>query len=1500
MFIPLEFIKELRKSSCRNFKDLRRLMSIWFDDNPEYFSKKKNIPKKTKTKGKEDRTDTNKTPEQLEARKKVREGYNSVPEKLRKMREDSNQCFRCGAEGHYSRHCPSEEPVLGRMMVNDWENPEHGERNPKAEDLISKQGMLQLGAMYLEGDVKKNGLRIVSEEEVVCNEYWPWTMEGKINDKLVVAFFDSGASHNFMTSKWAEHLQLDIIAREVDITIVDNQRAVSSGFVSVDTTWGDLRLLLSFFVVDALPGKHSILLGEDFLTRLGDNITMDKEKWLISMDENNTMCIPMLNKARFVVAAEDVTVQKGAQPIRVKCWGDSGIVSSCREDDITLIDVDELVKDGISCLWIRSNNNVPVRILKNEPVARFFPCSFEEIDVSEVMEDDDTFDEMLSGVINKTDWSNLEPVVEEMCKESELSQNMLMRLKKLLLDKFSQLKEVLKFDEEYPDIGAVHNIDTGDNKPFKSRMYSVPDHLREELKSQIEDFLRRGLIQHSNSPYSSPIVLIRKSNGNWRFCVDFRKLNSATVGDAYPIPRIENIMSMLQGAQFFSSLDFKTGFYHLRIAEEDRPKTAFTSPFGFYEWVAMPMGLKNAPSSFQRVMEAIFSAFLYSFVLIYIDDIIIFSESFDDHLLHIERVLDVIISKKLVLNFSKCRFATTSIQYLGHVVSRGFIGPNPAKVKAITGYEIPDSKAKLKNFLGILNYFRKFIPEFATRTRLLYDATRHDVKFVWTEEMTKEFNDMKTVMANEPILALPDLAGRFFVETDWSKYGVGGILYQYLDDIKKPIEYFSKKMKKAELNYSAYAGECYAILLAIRKWKSYLIGKEFTLRTDHKTLQWMLYMSLEGSKYNRWIMELSMFDFVVEHIDGKLNIFSDAFSRSFASNDKEDGFEAITFEEFVDLHNLSDYKKKKIENLVLGKLDVVKKVQDRLENPMRLFKLKHIRKEQELDEFAIKTMNSLESELSNGTKTSGFIKSDGVLYHLWTPKASRGKVYVRPYLPPSYRTKTFKLFHENAWMGGHLAGDRTYDKIRKLVWWPGMQKDISMWSKACYACQLYNSTKLNKGPMTAIDAIEKMDLIACDIAGPFEETKKGNRYIVVFSDYVTKFAWAFPVPNITAETIAELLVHRIVLVFGAPKKFLTDQGAQFSSDVVNAIFKALSVKHVRTTAYRPQADGQVERFNRTLKSMLKKYVSEDRDDWDAYIDYVVSAYNTGSHAATQESPYFLMFGSEYNTPLTAVFKKSFETLPDVIKIEKRNKKNMAKRLRKGLMAAKDSKIKYQETMKNWYDARNAETNFKVGDMVLRVIETPVSLGPKFKGPYEIYQLKGSVAYLKNEEGARVRKGINIDKLRIVAPGTKLREQELRDANKQQVNKSELDTDEAENTDSSLVESDNNEDMEFLSEFSKDSDQDSAEDDFVFGEDFFSKDIPNFVKGKNWNEVDEYKARNLVGKRFKAFFGPGRGWKEGVVSEWVPKKRFHRLRYDDGLATVDNMLRTVIPIKWSVA
>eukprot|EP01129_Flabellula_baltica_P005312 TRINITY_DN1914_c0_g1_i1.p1 TRINITY_DN1914_c0_g1~~TRINITY_DN1914_c0_g1_i1.p1 ORF type:complete len:1797 (-),score=243.90 TRINITY_DN1914_c0_g1_i1:39-5429(-) len=1484
-FIPDEFIRHLKKTTCRNLRELRLMMSNWFEEKPSYFqseeSKTNTKIKKSIARRKVPQEDINTT----EIYKRWTEGeWRSVPRDVRNKRKDAGACYRCGELGHFTSECEAPEIKLGAIQLR-YEKKELSESS--ANKVTSKNEFLKLGSIHLEDDFKKNRFRVVEENPIICTEFMEWTMEGKISDLTVVAYFDSGASHNFMTARMAVCLGLVVDADSSVIQVADNMSSTVTGRVKTETSWGDISLELSFYILEDVPGNFNILLGRDFENKLGTDITMKRDEWIMTRDEE-IFKIPMLNKGKYILAAEDTLIKKGAQPIKVWSWGDSGIVSSLSDANISLIDIDELAEGELQYLWVRNDSVAPIQILKNTPIANFFPCMVEEIDTEDVMNDDIAFDDMLTGFIRKTDWEDLDSVVEEMCSEANLSKKMLQKLKALLLQKFKSLKEVLRLDEEYPDIGAKHNIETGDAKPFKSRMYTVPKHLREELKAQIMDFLRRGLIEHSNSPYSSPIVLIKKSNGSWRFCCDFRKLNNATVGDAYPIPKIEDIMSMLKGAEYFSSLDFKTGFYHLRIAEEDREKTAFSSPFGFFQWIAMPMGLKNAPASFQRAMEAIFASFLYTYVLIYIDDIIIFSKSFDDHLLHIGNVLDVIIEKKLVLNFSKCRFATSTIKYLGHVVSRGFIGPNPEKVSTITSYDVPDSKSKLKNFLGVLNYFRKFIPEYATRSRHLYDATRHDCKFKWTAEMTEEFMDLKAAMANEPILALPDLDERFFVETDWSKYGVGGILYQYENDMKRPIEYFSKKMKNAELNYSAYAGECYAILLALRKWRSYLLGKEFTLRTDHKTLQWMLFMSLDGSKYNRWIVELSSFDFIIEHIDGKMNIFSDAFSRSFAENDKiDDGFKAITFEEFVDRHNLSDYKKKKINNITLGAIGVVDKVMNRLDSQMSMFELEEIRKEQNLDDFANKMISSLESELTNNERTSGLIKSDGILYSLWTPKNGRGKVFVRPYLPATHRTKAFKLFHENAWMGGHLAADRTYDKMRRRVWWPNMYKDVTLWCKACYTCQIFNSTKLNSGPMTAIDAIEKMDLIACDIAGPLNETERGNRYIVVFSDYVSKFAWAYPVKNITAEIIAELFIHNIVLIFGAPKKFLSDQGAQFASDVVNAIFVLLDVTHVRTTAYRPQADGQVERFNRTLKSMLKKYALEG-NDWDGYIDYVVCAYNTGLHSATQETPYFLMFGSEYNTPLDMIFKKSLTSLPDVIKVEKRNRKNMAKRLKKGLSAAKDAKLKYQETMKNWYDARFKDTDFKIGDKVLMLIETPVALGPKFKGPYEIIKLKGNVAYLKNNDGVNLTKGYNIDKLRLVAPETKI--PSTRDSNDDTNSISDG------NSNDNISEGDSDDEVSLIDS----EDYDDEAEDFVLGKDFSMEDIPGYTKSRFWKAADEYKARKLVGRRFKAFLSKERGWKTGTVKDWNSFSKSHSLEYEDGTKALDNMVKTRIPVKWKSA
>ncbi|XP_078235923.1 uncharacterized protein LOC144584201 [Pogona vitticeps] len=448
---------------------------------------------------------------------------------------------------------------------------------------------------------------------------------------------------------------------------------------------------------------------------------------------------------------------------------------------------------------------------------------------------------------------------------------------KMLLSKYQQV-----FSNK-PGIvkGVMHRIHTGDAPPQAVSPYRVTGPYRDKVRKELDEMLRENIIVPSSSPWSSPIVLVDKPDGSIRFCVDYRKLNRVTTPDAYPMPRLDNLIETIGGCRFISSLDLVKGYWQLRIDPRDQEKTAFCSPFGLYEFRVLSFGLRNAPATFQRLMDQTLAG-LSDFTVAYIDDIGIFSNTWEDHLIHLELVLQRLSAAGLTVKASKCQLGSPEIKYLGHMVGGGVIKPLEAKIEAVRDWPRPNTKKKVKSFLGLVGYYRKFIPRFSEIAAPLTDLTRKtaDDRIPWTSDCEAAFQRLKEALINYPVLRAPDFDREFIIYTDASNSGVGAVLCQEDENgDQHPVSYLSRKLQKGERHLATVEKECLAIVYAIQKAKPYIWGRHFILCTDHSPLQWLKTMKTHNSKLMRWALNLQDYDFEVKVVRGSVNCVADALSR---------------------------------------------------------------------------------------------------------------------------------------------------------------------------------------------------------------------------------------------------------------------------------------------------------------------------------------------------------------------------------------------------------------------------------------------------------------------------------------------------------------------------------------------------------------------------------------------------------------------------------------------
>lgn len=455
-------------------------------------------------------------------------------------------------------------------------------------------------------------------------------------------------------------------------------------------------------------------------------------------------------------------------------------------------------------------------------------------------------------------------------------------------DKRTQLRQLLQeysdiFSQGTTDIGRTkitrHSIATGNTMPIRQQRYRQPFHIRQEIEQQVQAMLQNDIVRPSTSPWNSPVLMVPKKDGTFRFCVDFRRLNSITDKDAYPIPRVDETLESLGGTQFFSTLDLASGYWQVELDDESKPKTAFTTRTGHYEFQVMPFGLCNAPATFQRLMELTLRGLTWETCLIYLDDVIIFSKTFEEHLYRLRQVFERIRQAGMKLKPKKCHFVQQQVEYLGHLVSKQGIATDPAKVDKVLNWPTPRSVKELKSFLGMASYYRRFVANFASLAGPLNRLTREDVSFTWTKLEDRAFQELKRQLCGTPVLAYPNFEQTFYLKTDASDTAVGAILSQTVNGEERPVAYASRQLNRAESNYSATEKETLAVVWAVAHFRPYLYGSQFVVITDHQPLTFLRPIKHPKGRLARWLNELSQYDFTVNYKSGATHTDADALSR---------------------------------------------------------------------------------------------------------------------------------------------------------------------------------------------------------------------------------------------------------------------------------------------------------------------------------------------------------------------------------------------------------------------------------------------------------------------------------------------------------------------------------------------------------------------------------------------------------------------------------------------
>lgn len=727
--------------------------------------------------------------------------------------------------------------------------------------------------------------------------------------------------------------------------------------------------------------------------------------------------------------------------------------------------------------------------------------------------------------------------------------------------------------------------------PIRQQSYRIPYTKRETVNTCIDEMLRDKVIQPSHSPWASPILLVPKKDGSVRFCVDYRKLNSVTRKDAHPLPHIKDVFDSLQGATIFSTLDLKSGYWQVPMSPESIPRTAFTCFRGLYEFVRMPFGLANAPAIFQRAMNEVLSGLIGRIVMVYIDDIVVYSRSTAEHAEHLRQVFQRLKDVGLQAKPSKCSFELEEIELLGHIVSAKGLRPLPAKVEAITNLERPKDVKSVRTFLGMTGYYQNHVPDYAKVASPLTELTKKNHPFIWGEEQQEAFDILKRALVNAPILAHPDPQRPYALYTDASDKAVGAILVQKdEDDQEKVIAYLSHKLSGPQLRWPTIEKEAFAIVYALRKFHCYLWGAKFEIHTDHRPLRSLFKAEIKNAKIQRWALNISAYSAPILYHPGKLNIRADMLSRICT-------VQAIPEQPKFELNSTPE----------IWRLDKI--------DPNELSRLQQ---EEFLDQWI---------EAGQEMDISPFHVDNGVLYSLAEPYPRAGR-YSRVMLPHSFRQGVIDRCHAEV---AHAAFAKTLTRVQEHYVWPGMRKAVRKYIAQCTKCCTLSPTKKEVPRGELPTPPRPWHTWGMDLVGPFPRDQRGKQYLLTIIDHLTGWAEAIPIASKKARTVWDAFNRDIVARYGVPAVLVTDNGTEFTSKSFKSWLRDWGVDHRVSSPYHPQTNGKVERFNGTVQKLLLKLSGGNPRRWTDFLSEALYAYRTTNNA-TDVSPYLAAYGMKPRVP----------------------------------------------------------------------------------------------------------------------------------------------------------------------------------------------------------------------------------------------------------------------------
>lgn len=1222
-------------------------------------------------------------------------------------------------------------------------------------------------------------------------------------DQKITAIVDTAAEVTLISDKFYESLlEKPAIIKKVTLNTAAKD-ATMPGFVCGPIQIGIGEQTFSENVYVA-PLQDDMLLGLDFMRKHGILINIP-DSYMVVKESKVPLAISDIGEnVANVTVRKTITVPPNTC-MRVPCHVseplDYFLIENSEESDLIIPPV-SCTRDQDVNIFVMNVQDHHITLSKDKEIG----YATEVQDVPPIPDDVSELWRVSQVRTEDSEEPELPPHLTDLFERAikHLNSDQQDKLKSLLIE----FQDVFAKDEfDLGNFTAVeHAIDTESATPVKQRLRRTPVSFADEEEAHLNKMLKAGVIQPSTSNWASAPVLVRKRDGSVRWCVDYRALNDKTVKDVYPLPLVEECMDMLAGNAWYSKLDANSAYWQIRIKPEDCKKTAFLTKFGLFEFVRMAFGLCNSPATFSRAMNLVLQGLTWKEVLSFLDDILALGKSFDNHVETLRQIFLRFRQYQLKLKPKKCELFQQCVEFLGRTVGPDGLEIGSADVDQVKQWEQPKSIKELQRFLGLVNYHRSFIKDYAHISSPLYKMVGSKV-FVWENEHDDAFLTLKEALLKPPILALPNKEDPFVLDTDASECAIGGVLSQIQGGEERVVCYGSYSLTTEQKRYCTTRKELLAVVRFTRQFRHYLLGRSFEVRTDHSSLTWLLRFKEPQGQIARWLEELSQYDMKVTHRPGKNHGNADALSRK-PDQDECGQYRAGViledlpcggckycqkahtqwrkFEEQVDdivpltrvacvnvktgIEMLESAVNETLGNTSIQVMNEEISIQavtskpDPIQPAVWDFSHKRVREAQAAEKDIAHVVDwlinctepqQLDLYLSAPVAKNYWINRDlfslqnGLLWRR-DPKTGVNQLFI----PEVLREEVMYLCH-NLPMAGHQGEDRTLRRLKDRYYWKGMTADTKQYIRSCAVCNRQKKPcKKARHEMVEFHAGAPLERVHLDFLGPLPRTARGNEYILMIVDQFTKWVECLPLPSQTAEQTAKAFVDQFVARFGCPLQIFTDRGSNFESSLFAEICELLRIHKTRTTPYRPSANGQVERYNRTLMDAVRCFVGKNQASWDLLLPQIAAALRSSVNRHTGYTPNKLMFGREINTPVDLLFaaltnRESVE-VGDFVK-------NLENNIQKSHQFVREQLKQKVGRMKRYYDLKMNVHQYQPGDAVY-ILNTAVvkgqskKLAAPWKGPGVVEQKITSYLY-RVRLSPKVSITVNHDRLKVCKDGS---------------------------------------------------------------------------------------------------------------------------------------------------